>query len=89
MKIPSIPFCERQGDTALLCCIYAEGPHSALLGFTARLGQECAGAVGGKGARALDIGCSVGGASFELRRHFDTVLGIGFSHAFTGASKEY
>jgi putative 4-mercaptohistidine N1-methyltranferase len=66
---------------------YAEGPHSAL-GFTARLGEECANAVGGKGARALDIGCSVGGASFELRRHFDTVLGIDFSHAFIDAAKK-
>ena len=35
-----------------------------------------------KGARALDLGCSVGGSSFELSKHFESVIGIDFSEAF-------
>jgi putative 4-mercaptohistidine N1-methyltranferase len=66
---------------------YADAPTSAL-GFTKRLAEECANAVGGKGGRALDIGCAVGGASFELRRHFDSVLGIDFSQAFVDAANQ-
>ncbi len=32
--------------------------------------------------RALDLGCAVGRASFELAQHFDTVTGIDFSARF-------
>lgn len=38
--------------------------------------------------RALDIGCAVGGATFELTRSFDEVVGIDFSHAFIDAANE-
>jgi putative 4-mercaptohistidine N1-methyltranferase len=41
----------------------------------------------GKG-RALDLGCAVGRSSFELRRHFDEVVGIDFSHRFIAAAQE-
>ncbi len=37
--------------------------------------------------RALDVGCAVGGASFELARSFDSVVGLDFSHAFIHAAK--
>merc|ERR1711966_92718 len=32
--------------------------------------------------RALDVGCAVGGTSFELATHFDEVVGFDFSKAF-------
>jgi putative 4-mercaptohistidine N1-methyltranferase len=36
--------------------------------------------------RALDLGCAVGRSSLELRRHFDAVVGIDFSHRFVQAA---
>jgi SAM-dependent methyltransferase len=39
-----------------------------------------------RGARALDVGCSVGRTSFELTRHFDRVVGLDFSHTFVDAA---
>eukprot|EP00798_Chlamydomonas_sp_ICE-L_P012613 gene12613-15841_t len=36
---------------------------------------------------ALDIGCAVGGASFNLARAFGKVQGIDFSHAFVAAAQ--
>lgn len=37
---------------------------------------------GRPGRRALDLGCAVGRASFELARQFDSVDGVDFSHNF-------
>lgn len=37
---------------------------------------------------ALDIGCAVGGSSFELSKEFERVVGIDFSHAFVVACVE-
>ena len=45
-----------------------------------------------KGARALDLGCSVGRSSFELARHCSQVIGVDYSHSFINAAtrlKEY
>ena len=39
-------------------------------------------------ARALDLGCAVGGSSFELARHCASVVGIDYSAAFIAAAKE-
>eukprot|EP00729_Bicosta_minor_P010778 gene10778-470_t len=36
--------------------------------------------------RALDIGCSVGGGTFELATTFDEAVGFDFSHAFIDAA---
>ena len=36
---------------------------------------------------ALDVGCAVGGASFELTRHFRDVVGVDLSAAFVAAAK--
>jgi 2-polyprenyl-3-methyl-5-hydroxy-6-metoxy-1,4-benzoquinol methylase len=36
--------------------------------------------------RALDIGCAVGGSSFELSRYFDEVIGIDFSQHLIDAA---
>jgi 2-polyprenyl-3-methyl-5-hydroxy-6-metoxy-1,4-benzoquinol methylase len=38
-------------------------------------------------AMALDLGCAVGGAAFELARAFPAVLGIDYSHAFVEAAQ--
>jgi putative 4-mercaptohistidine N1-methyltranferase len=37
--------------------------------------------------RALDLGCAVGRSSFELRRHFDEVLGLDFSARFVAEAE--
>ena len=41
-----------------------------------------------KGEKALDLGCSVGRSSFELTKHFDSVLGIDYSQAFIDSANE-
>jgi len=72
---------------------HAERP-DALLNFPlrcARLVRESAekyGAHVGPEARALDLGCAVGGSSFELARDYDHVTGIDFSHGFIAKAKE-
>ncbi|KAL7564184.1 hypothetical protein ACA910_021614 [Epithemia clementina (nom. ined.)] len=38
-------------------------------------------------SNALDVGCAVGGASFELARHFDSVDAFDYSHSFIQAAK--
>jgi putative 4-mercaptohistidine N1-methyltranferase len=40
----------------------------------------------GREARALDVGCAVGRASFELARYAQEVIGIDFSHRFIAAA---
>ena len=36
--------------------------------------------------RVLDVGCAVGGSSFEFTKHFDEVIGIDFSQHFIDAA---
>ena len=65
------------------------------LNFTGRLArlceQHCEALLDFTGEReeptAMDLGCAVGGASFELARAFPHVLGIDYSHAFVDAAK--
>lgn len=38
--------------------------------------------------RVLDVGCAVGGSSFELATKFDAVVGFDFSQAFVDAAEE-
>lgn len=38
--------------------------------------------------RALDLGCAVGGSSFELARHCAEVIGIDYSEAFIAAASQ-
>jgi putative 4-mercaptohistidine N1-methyltranferase len=62
------------------------GPAEAV-GFPARLVRELLDAPSlPAGARALDLGCAVGGSSFELARTCGEVLGIDYSHAFIRAA---
>jgi putative 4-mercaptohistidine N1-methyltranferase len=42
----------------------------------------------GEGKRVLDLGCAVGGASFELARFGATVVGVDLSGAFIEAARE-
>jgi putative 4-mercaptohistidine N1-methyltranferase len=62
------------------------GPAEAV-GFPARLVRELLDADSlPANARALDLGCAVGGSSFELARACGEVLGIDYSHAFIRAA---
>lgn len=61
------------------------GPREAV-GFATRLVRELLGDVPA-GARALDVGCAVGGSSFELARSCESVHGIDFSAAFVEAAR--
>lgn len=64
---------------------YDFGPSDALE-FPLRIADECIRQAKEHApnvtSRALDIGCAVGRSSFELTKHFDSVHGIDFSHAF-------
>uniref|UniRef100_A0A7S2RWC3 Sulfatase-modifying factor enzyme-like domain-containing protein n=1 Tax=Mucochytrium quahogii TaxID=96639 RepID=A0A7S2RWC3_9STRA len=43
--------------------------------------------LAGNKSRVLDLGCAVGGASFELTKWFDRVTGVDFSSAFIDAAE--
>lgn len=67
---------------------FAFGPRDAV-GFPercARLLQELCAAHDVVPRRALDLGCAVGGASFELARRFEEVLGLDLSASFVRAA---
>jgi 5-histidylcysteine sulfoxide synthase/putative 4-mercaptohistidine N1-methyltranferase len=48
----------------------------------ARRVAEVASNAGARPERALDVGCSVGGTTFELARYFTDVVGIDYSSSF-------
>lgn len=60
---------------------------AGVLGYPARcaakLIEHC-----GSHHTALDLGCAVGGSSFELAKVFDQVVGIDFSASFINAASE-
>jgi len=62
---------------------YAFGPHEAL-NFPVRCAELCLNET--PNARALEIGCAVGRASFELARSYQEVIGIDFSKRFIDAA---
>jgi putative 4-mercaptohistidine N1-methyltranferase len=65
---------------------YPFGPHDAL-DFPARCARLCVESEPVPAhARALDAGCAVGRASFELARYCETVTGIDFSRKFIDAA---
>mmetsp|Transcript_13251 Transcript_13251/g.45847 ORF Transcript_13251/g.45847 Transcript_13251/m.45847 type:complete len:290 (-) Transcript_13251:133-1002(-) len=63
-----------------------DGGPTAALRFMERAAAKCA-AARGTGS-ALDLGCAVGGGSFELARRFASVKGVDFSEAFVRAAKD-
>ena len=57
--------------------------HWGTANFPKKLAQLAIQAMGAKpAARALDLGCATGRASFELAQHFEQVTGIDFSTRF-------
>ena len=67
---------------------YTFGPHDAL-NFHARCVELLLEQSRGKScSQALDIGCAVGRATFELARHCDRVLGIDYSVRFIEKANE-
>eukprot|EP01061_Rhynchopus_euleeides_P018930 TRINITY_DN3119_c1_g4_i1.p1 TRINITY_DN3119_c1_g4~~TRINITY_DN3119_c1_g4_i1.p1 ORF type:complete len:277 (+),score=104.44 TRINITY_DN3119_c1_g4_i1:39-833(+) len=70
------------------CMPYAFGPKEAL-DFAQRCGQICNKfAAPDRRGVAYDIGCAVGGTSFELSKSFEKVVGVDFSHAFIDAANK-
>jgi len=65
---------------------FPDGPTSGL-DYPARYTRECVADHPGPWRRALDLGCAVGGTSFELARHFDEVVGIDLSRRFITAAR--
>ncbi|MBV9658914.1 MAG: putative 4-mercaptohistidine N1-methyltransferase [Verrucomicrobia bacterium] len=65
----------------------SHAPREAL-GFPARVVRECVPTLAVTSGRALDVGCAVGRASFELARQFPEVVGIDFSRNFIAAAEE-
>jgi putative 4-mercaptohistidine N1-methyltranferase len=63
---------------------YPFGPKEALH-YPVRCVTECVARE--SGGRALDLGCAVGRATFELARRCDTVLGIDLSRRFIAAAQ--
>lgn len=69
----------------------ADGPKHALL-FAQKSAQKCIEwakrtVPSGQG-RALDVGCAVGGAVFELAKHFKEVVGVDYCHAFVNTAND-
>lgn len=65
------------------------GPKESL-NFPVRCAEKCLSLSEGapERRRALDLGCAVGRSTFELSRHYDSVLGIDYSHQFIDAALE-
>lgn len=63
---------------------FSFGPYNALH-FPVRYVTECVTVPQGK--RALEVGCAVGRASFELSKHFNEVIGIDLSKMFITAAQ--
>jgi len=66
---------------------FTQGPHEGL-GYPVRCVRESLepARLPSEG-RALDLGCAVGGSTFELARHCKEVRGIDFSHNFIAAAE--
>jgi putative 4-mercaptohistidine N1-methyltranferase len=66
---------------------WKNGPRDALE-YPQRCVRECVDfAALPAGARALDVGCAVGGSTFELARCCDEVIGVDYSERFIEAAQ--
>lgn len=72
---------------ASLLMPYEFGPREATA-FPQRCAQLVAKHAKKGSGKALDIGCAVGGATFELARTFNSVVGVDFSQAFVDTAKK-
>lgn len=73
-------------------CPYDFGPHAAL-NFPFRCAKQCIDIAKTEQAlsektKVLDLGCSVGGATFHLAKYFESVVGLDFSYAFIKVANE-
>jgi 5-histidylcysteine sulfoxide synthase/putative 4-mercaptohistidine N1-methyltranferase len=74
---------ETDSSVAQYCDAHFGPDKFGVQNFPARLARICLEAMAGRPQqRALDLGCAVGRASFELARQFDFVSGIDFSARF-------
>jgi len=74
---------ETDGAVAQYCDAHFGPDKFGVKNFQARLAQICLEAMGDRSKiRALDLGCAVGRASFELAKEFDCVSAIDFSARF-------
>ena len=79
-----------ESDAALAqYCDAHYGPEKfGIPNFSVQLIRLCAAAAEGIPKRsALDLGCAVGRASFELTRHFERVTGVDFSARFIATAR--
>lgn len=65
---------------------YKFGPSEAL-SFPRRTAEICHRYAKNRGS-ALDLGCAVGGATFELSKHFSSIKGVDFSQHFIDAANQ-
>merc|ERR1711971_550683 len=70
-------------------CPYSFGPKAALdfIDVCADVAASSVRESTPSSSSVLDVGCSVGGQSFSLARHFGKVDGVDFSHAFVEAAE--
>jgi 5-histidylcysteine sulfoxide synthase/putative 4-mercaptohistidine N1-methyltranferase len=74
---------ETDASVAQYCDAHYGPDKFGVSNFPQQLARICRDAMGTRPRRrALDLGCAVGRASFELARHFDFVSGIDFSARF-------
>jgi len=74
---------ETDAAVAQYCDAHFGPDKFAVANFPQALARLCVEAMGERPMkRALDLGCAVGRASFELAKHFDFVSGIDFSARF-------
>ena len=74
---------ESDGSVAQYCDAHFGPDKFGVRNFPSHLVEICLEVMGGRPKqRALDLGCAVGRASFDLARHFDAVSAIDFSARF-------
>jgi len=81
--LPQVPVYESDALVAQYCDFHYGPEHFEVPNYPAAMVRLAMEAMAGRPCRrALDIGCAVGRASFELARHFEQVTGIDFSTRF-------
>ena len=74
---------ETDAAVSQYCDAHFGESHFGVASFQKGCAELCAEvAQGGPRKKALDLGCAVGRATFELAKHFDSVTGIDFSARF-------
>ena len=82
----ALQFAERSGVSALCPVSTVFSCVSVGIRRTAAICNAIATKYGVPLDRALDVGCAVGGATFQLSKYFKEAVGVDFSHAFVNTS---